>query len=187
MGYQRARYVRAVLVIFLYADCFYLDKGLQTRSRARPKVMSGCRTLIQGGLGAFFLNLNRGQLHSHTKDTVLQQNKLTKRSVTMNYDNYEGKIVERYGVELKGWPIGQIRNPSKVNTRTDLDQLAHTLAVGTCKWVLLTEDELIARKENNHAHAAKGAPVYKPRKSKKTAGNGHRSQGGVSDGNGEDD
>jgi hypothetical protein len=87
----------------------------------------------------------------------------------MNYENYEGKIVERFAVALKGWPVDPIRNPSSIHTRTDLDHLAHALTTGSCLWVLLTDDELAARMEDNQKRAKQGVRVYKPRKSQKKA------------------
>jgi hypothetical protein len=47
-------------------------------------------------------------------DDILRENNLMKAKIVMNYDNYEMKIVEKYGVALKGWPTGQVRNPGKV-------------------------------------------------------------------------
>jgi hypothetical protein len=80
----------------------------------------------------------------------------------MNYKNYERMIVEKYGVELSGWPIcGRICNPgtlSSVNTVI----LKAALANGQCKWIILTEEEADARVQSNQERAESGESVYGP-------------------------
>ena len=85
----------------------------------------------------------------------------------MNYRNYEGKIVEKYGVELKGWPSSKsgICNPATLGGRQQLEKLLAALESGQCHWVVLTEDELEERKKNNQAREERGEQVYRPRKS----------------------
>jgi len=94
----------------------------------------------------------------------LHDNRIEKRSVEMNYRNYEGKIVERYGVELKGWPTGTgksgICNPAALGGRAQLEKLLAALESGRCHWVVLTEDELEERKEKNQAREERGEQVY---------------------------
>ena len=71
----------------------------------------------------------------------------------MNYHNYEGKIVEKYGVELKGWPANKsrIHNPAALSRRQQLEKLLATSELGQCHWVILSEDELEERKRHNQA------------------------------------
>ena len=85
----------------------------------------------------------------------------------MNYRNYKGKIVEKYGIALTGWPtdIPQVCNPSAVGGRPLLEKLVRALESGRCQWVSLTDDELDARKKENHAREKHGEMVYRPRKS----------------------
>lgn len=82
----------------------------------------------------------------------------------MNYRNYEGKIVEKYGVKLKGWPTNGISNPAAIGGRLQLQKLLAALESGQCHWVVLT-DELEERKQNNQAREDRGEQVYQPRKS----------------------
>ena len=85
----------------------------------------------------------------------------------MNYRNYEGKIVEKYGVELKGWPSSKsgICNPATLGGRQQLEILLAALESGRCHWVVLSEDELAERKKQNQAREERGEQVYRPRKS----------------------
>ena len=85
----------------------------------------------------------------------------------MNYRNYEGKIVERYGVELKGWPNSKpgICNPATLGRRPQLERLLAALESGDCHWVVLNDDELEERKKENQAREDRGEQVYLPRKS----------------------
>ena len=96
-------------------------------------------------------------------DATLRENKY-KAKVTMNYENYEGKIVERYGVALQGWPCGEIRNPSKVGSHQEVTKLLEALKSGECRWVTLSDEEIAQRKATNKAHQARGETVYKSRK-----------------------
>lgn len=81
----------------------------------------------------------------------------------MNYNNYEGKIVETYGVALENFP-GTIRNPGNIGRREDLINLHDLLLKGTCSWTKLTSDELVERIAKNKERQANGEPIYKTRK-----------------------
>ena len=85
----------------------------------------------------------------------------------MNYHNYEGKIVEKYGVELEGWPTGKsgICNPVTLGRRPQLEKLLLALESGQCQWVVLSDDELKERKKQNQACEEHGEQVYCPCKS----------------------
>ena len=85
----------------------------------------------------------------------------------MNYHNYEGKIVEKYGVELKGWPSSKsgVCNPATLGGCQQLEILLAALESGQCHWVVLTEDELEERKRLNWAQEERREQVYRPRKS----------------------
>jgi hypothetical protein len=93
-------------------------------------------------------------LHSDLlTDEILRENNIKKKGVEMNYCNYEGKIMEKYSVALKGWPTGipGVHNPSAVGSWPMVEKLLSTLESSQCHWVVLTEDELEARKKDNQA------------------------------------
>ena len=92
-------------------------------------------------------------------------NRIEKKSVEMNYRNYEGKIVEKYGVELKGWPTSKICNPATLGGRPQLEKLLAALESGQCHWVVLTGNDMEERKKQNQAREERGEQVYRPRKS----------------------
>ena len=100
------------------------------------------------------------------KDKILRKHNIKKKGIDMNYHNYEGKIMEKYGVALNGCPTGfpGVCNPSMVGSQPMLEKLLSTLESSQCHWVLLTGDELEARKKDNQA---RDEHVYKPRKSTK--------------------
>ncbi|KIM61913.1 hypothetical protein SCLCIDRAFT_120782, partial [Scleroderma citrinum Foug A] len=85
-------------------------------------------------------------------------------NIRMNYNNYEGSIVERYGVALVGWPdnLLPVQNPSSVGGREVLQPLLDALVTQTCYWIRLTDDQLVKRIDDNGMHQAKGEAVYKP-------------------------
>ena len=89
----------------------------------------------------------------------------------MNYNNYEGSIIERYGVALVGWPdnLFPVRNPSSVGSREVLQPLLDALVTQTCYWIRLTDDQLVKCIDDNGMRQAKGEAVYKPRKKRKVA------------------
>lgn len=82
----------------------------------------------------------------------------------MNYDNYERKVVENWGVELRGWTSAKVVNPAKLGGRPAVIALWKALSNESCRWEKLTEAELKDRIESNHQHEAAGEEVYKPRK-----------------------
>ena len=80
----------------------------------------------------------------------------------MNYDNYEGKVVERWGVILKGWPGKKgIVNPGKVGRVAEVKILLKALTNRSCKWERLTEEGLQLRIQDNMVRQASGEQVYK--------------------------
>lgn len=98
-------------------------------------------------------------------DDILRDKKLANH-IKMNYNNYEHSIVERYGVELVGWPsdLLPIRNPSTIGGRERVQCLLDALDAHPCCWVELSPEELVARISSNQARQANGECVYKPRK-----------------------
>ena len=90
----------------------------------------------------------------------------------MNYDNYERKIVEHFGVELIGWPndLLFICNPVQLGGRDQVQKLLSSLTTKVCHWKKFSEEDTQRRIILNNEHHARGEQVYKPRKK-------HTSQG----------
>ena len=84
----------------------------------------------------------------------------------MNYDNYERKIVERFAVELIGWPddLLPIRNPGQLGGRDRVQKLFVALTTNVCHWKKLSEQDRQRRIELNTERHARGEQVYKPSK-----------------------
>ncbi|HEV7736465.1 MAG TPA: hypothetical protein VGO47_03720 [Chlamydiales bacterium] len=56
-------------------------------------------------------------------------------------DQYDDRIVMKYGVELDGWPFPKFRNPSDISSLADLNTLDKALEGGSCKWVQLSNEQ----------------------------------------------
>ena len=81
----------------------------------------------------------------------------------MNYTNYELHIIKHYGAALIGWPVsGHVRNPSKIGGRQEVEKLLNALESEMCKWVKLTQEQLVAQAAQNKAWQAAGEKVYHP-------------------------
>ncbi|KAG1879872.1 hypothetical protein F4604DRAFT_1679435 [Suillus subluteus] len=126
--------------------------GTVNRRLSLTKLVSLCRQLIQDGLDIILPTLRHPP----------------KKKVKMNYDNYEGKIVETYGVTLANFP-GNVQNPGKIGRRQDLINLYDLLFKGVCSWTKLTSDELVERIAKNKEHQAQGELIYKARKRQEKA------------------
>ncbi|KAG2070573.1 hypothetical protein BDR04DRAFT_984796, partial [Suillus decipiens] len=88
----------------------------------------------------------------------------------MNYTNYKQKIVEHRSFTLVSWPVpGLVQNPSKIGGRPEVNKLLDAFWDGTCHWVKLTDEEFLVRMKDNRACAARGEPVYVPRKRRNRA------------------
>lgn len=84
-----------------------------------------------------------------TSEDILEAKNNPCTDIRMNYPHYEDKIVKALGVALDGWPIeGCVRNPGLL-TRNDAAVLEDALRKNRCQWVILSPDELAARKTNN--------------------------------------
>ncbi|KAI0060328.1 hypothetical protein BV25DRAFT_1917933 [Artomyces pyxidatus] len=143
-----------------------VDKGKGAKS-TMTQVVSSCRSAIQSGLG----ELNQAEpmhlLLTSTDEILFQKFRHTPGSVEINYSNYEGKIVERYGVDLTPWPLeGRVRNPGDLK-RAEVDRLWNALSGGHCRWVTLTRGELDVRIACNQARQDAGENVYKARRAPK--------------------
>ena len=85
------------------------------------------------------------------------------KTVCMNYDNYERKIVEKYGIELIGWPndLLPIRNPGQLSGRDRVQRLFVALTTNVCHWRKLSEEDRQRRIILNTERHARGEQVYK--------------------------
>ena len=99
-------------------------------------------------------------------DDVLRDNGIA-RAVCMNYGNYERKIIERFGVELIGWPndLLPICNPAQLGGHDQVQKLLSALTTKVCHWKKLSEEDTERRIILNNERHARGEQVYKPRKS----------------------
>jgi hypothetical protein len=95
----------------------------------------------------------------HSDEILLEKGEHVRHP--MNYINYEGKVVERLGVALVGWPW--ITNPNKVGGHAEASKLLHTLRTKHCKWMILSDEELQERKKVNVERHNAGEQVYKLR------------------------
>jgi hypothetical protein len=67
----------------------------------------------------------------------------------MNYVNYKTAIVQKYHVQLLGWPSDlPFVNPHQLTTSAAARTLQNALTVATCKWVVMSK-----RQQQEHAAA----------------------------------
>lgn len=96
----------------------------------------------------------------------------------MNYDNYERAIVETYGVELKHFPGGQVKQPG-VLPRQELQALIIALEdtnpYTACQWAPISETALRTCIARNHECQEQGETIYVPCKQQKRKNPGGRS------------
>ncbi|KAI0038770.1 hypothetical protein FA95DRAFT_1613114 [Auriscalpium vulgare] len=144
------------------------DLGNDNTARSKKTIIedqSSARSMIQDG-----------------HDSLLFKEKGIKPgSLKMNYRNYEGKVVETYKIELRGWPLAvPVQNPGNLK-RHELTTLLRALENQTCRWEKMTDLEVAARIELNQDRASRGEQVYVPRKSKKAAAAGAPTSNDTSD------
>ena len=96
---------------------------------------------------------------------ILHDNGVTK-TVCMNYDNYECRIIECFGIELIGWPndLLPICNPAQLGAHNQVQKLHNALATEVCHWKKLSEEDRQRRITLNTECHAWGEQVYKLRK-----------------------
>ena len=145
-----------------------IDSPLQHESHPLNKLVGECRNTIQKGLGKSLFLLFNLLYKPHIQcllGDVLHENGVTK-TVGMNYDNYERKIVESLGLELIGWPsdLLPIRNPGKLGGRDRVQKLHVALTTKVCYWKKLSEEDRQRRIVLNTERHALGEKVYKQRK-----------------------
>jgi len=80
----------------------------------------------------------------------------------MNYAQYEHKIVKPIGVALNGWPLdSHVCNPGDLGCDNSAT-LKHALTRGACKWITLTDEEVVAWQIYNLQCAGKQAYASGP-------------------------
>ena len=83
----------------------------------------------------------------------------------MNYINYKTSIVQKYHVQLVGWPSDiPFANPHQLTTIAAAKSLQSALAVSTCKWVVLSKRQKKEHAEALAASAEGGQVVGRKRK-----------------------
>jgi hypothetical protein len=104
-------------------------------------------------------------------------------TVTMQYVDYEDKIVQRYGIELVGWTYEKFINPSELSTSLlGLQELLDAINNGTCKFVKLTVLQLRERRQALQKNIREGnVPGPKARKPRKDRGTKRTVESGGSD------
>ncbi|THH00434.1 hypothetical protein EW026_g2105 [Hermanssonia centrifuga] len=117
----------------------------------KAQAVSSARSSVQEGFNMIL---------RHKDVRVIRKGK--EKEIKMNYDNYEAKIVEKYGVALVGYPC-KLVNPGNLG-RTDLESVIAAFKDGTCRWEKLSASQLKARIDCNHARQAAGEQIYKARK-----------------------
>lgn len=90
----------------------------------------------------------------------------------MAYKNFEQDIVQRYSINLLGWPAGlKFTNPSDLSdSLPPLQALVDALNDDSCKFVQLSATELKARRERTAADIQAGTAIAHARKQRRDAG-----------------
>lgn len=89
----------------------------------------------------------------------------------MQYTRYEEDIVQRYGIELRGWTYEKLINPSDLSSSVvPLQFLREAIITGTCKFVKLTAAERKVREAAYTARIASGEVQVRKRKRRSDAG-----------------
>jgi hypothetical protein len=112
---------------------------------------------------------------------------LKKKNVVMNYVNYETAIVEKYKVDLVGWPATiKFANPSAIGTVDDIRALRNALKTGECKWIIQTKRQQAMHAEMLKNKREAGVAIGKKRKERSDKGK-KRKMVDESGGDGEED
>ncbi|TFK58419.1 hypothetical protein BDN72DRAFT_913392, partial [Pluteus cervinus] len=121
-----------------------------------------CRRYIGGGL------------HTHSPSILL----IHLPNKKMNYENYDAAIVAKHKVRLEGWPEGiDFGSPANIMTVDEARKLRDALKHGTCKWVILDEEQLNTRGKENTINPMDVHRKHKPRSDKgKTRGPNKRTK-----------
>lgn len=84
------------------------------------------------------------------------------RNAKMNYKQYEIQIVQKYLVDLKGWPHNIVfANPSAIGSIPKLVQLRDALLDKSCCWEQISDEE--AKKNRKDREHASNAAINTPK------------------------
>lgn len=90
----------------------------------------------------------------------------------MSYARYQTDIVEKYSVELIGWParLLPLKTPSEIRVLADLKLLRNALIEGSCRWVHLSRPDIQNRIDEHQRRAESGEVPAKKRKERSDKG-----------------
>lgn len=93
----------------------------------------------------------------------------------MNYVNYKTSIVQKYHVQLLGWPSDiPFVNPHQLTTVATARTLQNTLTVSTCKWVAMSKRQQQEHAATLVANVEGGQVIGKKRKERSDKGKKHK-------------
>ncbi|KAG6888716.1 hypothetical protein C0992_007675 [Termitomyces sp. T32_za158] len=132
---------------------FEIYSCLENRSAVKPDTLSSmraeCTGLILDGLRSILVN----------------------KTVKMNYLNYDTAIIEKYHVNLAGWPSRiPFGSPSNISTVDDIRLLRSALRDGDCKWRFLTAEEQREHDRKLAEARGQGVTIGKKRKERSDKG-----------------
>ncbi|SJL09499.1 uncharacterized protein ARMOST_12877 [Armillaria ostoyae] len=81
-----------------------------------------------------------------------------KPGTSMSYSRYQTDIIEKYSVELIGWParLAPMKSPSEFRVLADLKLLRNALVEGSCRWVHLSRPEVLQRVDEHQKRTESG-------------------------------
>jgi len=89
----------------------------------------------------------------------------------MNYLNYWTTIIQKYHVQLLGWPAGiPFTNPHQLTTTATARELQKALIVLTCKWVILSKQQWQEHATALEVDIERGQSIGKKRKQRSDKG-----------------
>ncbi|KAF7970978.1 hypothetical protein HWV62_22467 [Athelia sp. TMB] len=138
----------------------------QMRAEVRRLVLEGLReySMIQCVIGV----LTRTVEEIVTRKNEIEGIEDGDVPAQMNYDNYESKIVCRWGVELIGWTEETVENPAKITTTLGIRRLLVALEKKDCYWSILLPEVLAVRVDEMLKRVEEGKE--RMRKKRKDAG-----------------
>ena len=96
-------------------------------------------------------------------------------NVGMNYVNYKTSIVQKYHVQLLGWPSNiPFINPHQLTTIAAARTLLNALTVSTCKWVAMSKRQRQEHAATLAADVEGGQVVGKKQKVRSDKGKKHK-------------
>ncbi|KAK7052794.1 hypothetical protein R3P38DRAFT_2502945 [Favolaschia claudopus] len=114
-------------------------------------------------------NFMKGEIRQLLTKNLVEVSKV--ETARIGWTWFEEDVVQRYGVDLKGWTAGRIVDPSNLSTsQSVIRKLLEAVRDGTCVFVKLGTAEAAARKEQWEADVAAGRVEAKHRARRSDAG-----------------